>query len=89
MTTKTFELTWDQVDSIVIDELQDVHERLLSLDRDEGGCYLDPDWELVEAIETVLGYFMSSSEFPEWERNADHRKLAVTTELMGSYDDEE
>lgn len=86
--TKTFQMTWDQVDAVVIEELKDAHERNLTLDRDEGGVYLDPDWELLNAIEKVLEYFMPHSEFEHWRREAALDKLTVTSQLMGGYDEQ-
>lgn len=85
--THTFEMTWEQVDAIVVAELKDAHARNLELDRDEGGQLLDPDWELLDALETVLAYFMPTSEYDVWKRNAAMQKLTVTSELMGGYDD--
>lgn len=84
--TKTFQMTDDQVDQLIVDELKDAWERNLELNRDEGGCYMDPDWNLIEALETVIGYFMPLSEFDRWQQTAALRKLTVTSELMGGYD---
>ena len=85
--TKTIEMTWEQIDAIVINELKDAHERNLYLDRDEGGNLIDPDWALLEALEKVLGYFMPYDEYQVWKRNAALQKLTVTSELMGGYDE--
>lgn len=85
--THQFKMTWDQVDAIMITELKDAHARNLTLERDEGGQLIDPDWELLTALDTVLAYFMPAREYDVWKRNAALQKLTVTSELMGGYDE--
>lgn len=85
MTTKTFEMTWEQVDALIVEELQDAYETCLNVDKDEGGFYLDPDWKLLEAIERVLEYYLSKTEFDKWMQKAALRKLTLISELMGGY----
>lgn len=78
--TKTFEMTLEQVDALVVGELQDAYERNLKLDTNEGGDYLEPDWELLDSLEKVLAYFMCKSDFDKWMQQAAPRKLALINE---------
>jgi hypothetical protein len=87
--TKSFEMTWDQIDAIVVGELKDSYERSLTLEKDESGQYIDPDWELLDALEKVLAHFMPMSEYEVWKRNAALQKLTLTSELMGGYSTDE
>lgn len=86
MNTKTFTLTYEQVDRIIIEELQDTYNRWLKLDRDENYVLMEPEWETLEAIDTVLGLFMPINEYEQWKRETALKKLTVTSELMGGYD---
>lgn len=86
MNTKTFTLTYEQVDRIIIEELKDTYDRWLKLDRDEHYVLMEPEWETLEAIDTVLGLFMPINEYERWKREAALKKLTVTSELMGGYD---
>jgi hypothetical protein len=80
------EMTFDQIDAIVIDELKEAYELNLQIDRDEGGQALEPDWELLASIEKVLSYFMPVAEYERWHREAALKKLTTTSELMGGYE---
>lgn len=66
MSKHTFEMTWDQVDAVVIKELQGAYERECYPGRDEGGQDVEPDFHLLNSIETVLAYFMPKSEYRAW-----------------------
>lgn len=87
MSTRYFTMTDDQIDNLIIEELRDAHERNLTLDKDEGGSYMDPDWELLKALETVLEYYTPRVDHEVWARNAALKKLTLTSELMGGYDE--
>lgn len=52
----TFDLTWDQIDSIMTNELQDMHQRNLD------------DSRISDAVEVILEYIMPSSEFERWKQ---------------------
>ena len=82
-------MTWDQVDAIVIEELQDAIDRNLTPDRDEGGEYLDVDWETIEAMEKVLAYFMPRQEFEDYRRELALQKLTTQSIVIGMYDESE
>jgi hypothetical protein len=58
--TKQVELTWDQIDSIVIGELKGCYET--QMEHGPG----DRDYELIHALSTVLKYYMHYSEYDEW-----------------------
>jgi hypothetical protein len=64
---KTITLQVEDVDQVVIDDLKDVY---LSNDRfDKVDCsdtVLDPDYELLQAIQTVLEYYMTGEEIKLW-----------------------
>lgn len=86
MTTKTFTLTYEQVDRIIIEELQDTYDRWLNLEKDGEGILMEPEWETLEAIDTVLSLFMPIAEYQRWSREAALKKLTLTSELLGGYD---
>lgn len=80
---RTFHLTWEQIDSIVIEEMKD------SLDTQFHLSYNDMDkvdWKLIEALETVLGYYMDPSEFDLYKRELALQKLSLTSQLLGGYE---
>ena len=57
---KSIELTWDQIDSIVVSELKEAYER----NTDENN---DFDIELLNSFDKVLKYFMSASDYDDWK----------------------
>ena len=63
---KTINLTWEQIDAIVVAELQDAYRLNVTPTRDEAGINIDPDGELAKALEVVLQYFMSQQDYDEW-----------------------
>ena len=65
----SFEMTWDQVDAIVIEELQEAYRMNSLVNYDEGGVDLGPDEQLLEALKLVLQYFMPSAEYEVWEKH--------------------
>ncbi len=64
-----FEMTWDQVDAIVIEELQEAYRMNSLVNCDEGGVDIGPDEQLLESLKLVLQYFMPSAEYEAWEKH--------------------
>lgn len=64
--TRTIELTDEFIDHIVINELKLTYEMNLIPDRDESGDTIDPDGDLLDAVETLLKYFMPYREAVEY-----------------------
>ena len=64
-----FEMTWDQVDAIVIEELQEAYRMNSLINYDEGGVDIGPDEQLRESLKLVLQYFMPSAEYEAWEKH--------------------
>jgi len=66
---RTITLQVEHVDQIIIDELKDVSEQQ-RLYQTNGK--FDRDYELIEAIQTILVYYMTAEEFNLWlDRNHD------------------
>ncbi len=64
---KTITLQVEDVDQVVIDELKDAYHSNNKFDRiDCSDDVLEPDYELLKAIQTVLEYYMLRSEWLEW-----------------------
>ena len=57
------ELTWLQIEQVVVTELKEAHNRETTI--------YDDDWnintELVSAIEMVLRYYMPADKYLEWK----------------------
>lgn len=62
----TFEMEDEQVNAIIIKELQEAHRINVVMYRDEGGVPIEPDFDLLKALEMVLEYYMVPSEFKQW-----------------------
>lgn len=75
----------DQIDAIVVKELQSAHDLNLDFNNDEGGYPIPPDWELLEAIETVLKYYMVDTEYQQWYTEVGLRKMTTIAEMNGEY----
>ena len=58
---KTIRLRVEDCDNIVIDELKDAY---YMNNKDD---ILEPDYELLNAIKTVLGYYMTQSDYQQWQ----------------------
>ena len=58
--TKQFQLTWDQLDSIVTTELKDCYETQIEHEPERR------DYELIHALHIVLKYYMDYSDYNEW-----------------------
>lgn len=62
---KYIALEYEQIDSIVVSELQEAYE-----------MNLDPELnnqKLLNAIETVLDYYMASMDFADWKLKYENR----------------
>ncbi len=67
---KSVTLQVEDVDQVVIDELKDAYQRNNKFDRvDCSDTVLEPDYELLKAIQTVLEYYMSADEIKVWNEN--------------------
>lgn len=65
---KTIQLRVEDCDNIVIDELKDAYNRVNRFDKvDCSDDILEPDYELLNAIKTVLGYYMPQSDYQQWQ----------------------
>lgn len=59
----------DDVDDIVIEDLKEAYDLAAKPDRvDCSDDELEPDFNLLRAIDTVLDYYMSYGEYNEWVR---------------------
>lgn len=63
MSTKQIEMLQEQIESIVVNELQESLE--LNLDWGVEGEWT-PNFELIHALKTVLAYYMPEDEFGEY-----------------------
>lgn len=58
---------FEDVDQVVIDELKDAYLKNNKFDRvDCSDTVLEPDYELLQAIQTVLEYYMTPKELDLW-----------------------
>tara|TARA_R110000772_G_scaffold25916_1_gene67280 strand:- start:114 stop:350 length:237 start_codon:yes stop_codon:yes gene_type:complete len=64
---KTITLQVEDVDQVIVDELKDAYQRNNKFDRvDCSDTVLEPDYELLKAIQTVLEYYMTAEEIELW-----------------------
>ena len=64
---KTITLQVEDVDQVIVDELKDAYQRNNKFDRvDCSDTVLEPDCELLKAIQTVLEYYMTAEEIELW-----------------------
>ena len=64
---KTITLQVEDYDHIVIDELKDSYHLNNRFDKiDCSNDVLEPDYELLQAIQTVLAYYMTHEDYKEW-----------------------
>ena len=64
---KTITLRVEDVDQVVIDDLEDAYYRNNQFDKvDCSDDVLEPDYELLKAIQTVLAYYMPHEDYEEW-----------------------
>lgn len=64
---KTITLKVEDCDEVVIDELIDSYHMNNQFDKvDCSDDILEPDYELLKAIQTVLAYYMPQEDYEEW-----------------------
>ena len=64
---KTITLQVEDVDQVIVDELKDAYQKNNKFYRvDCSDTVLEPDYQLLKAIQTVLEYYMLRSEWLEW-----------------------
>jgi hypothetical protein len=64
---KTITLQVEDVDQVVIDELKDAYHSNNKFDRiDCSDDVIEPDYKLLNAIQTVLAYYMTAEELELW-----------------------
>ena len=64
---KTITLNVEDCDNIVIDALKDAYRMNNQFDKvDCSDDVLEPDYELLKAIQTVLAYYMVHEYYEEW-----------------------
>jgi len=64
---KTITLRVEDCEQIVIDDLMDSYHRNNRFDKvDCSNDVLEPDFELLKAILTVLAYYMPHEDYEEW-----------------------
>jgi len=67
MRMKTITLRVEDCDQVVIDDLKDSYHRNNRFDKvDCSNDVLEPDFELLKAILTVLAYYMPHEDYEEW-----------------------
>lgn len=79
------ELSDEQVERIVEADLKYSLELQLSLNKDEGGEYLDIDKELIDALKVVLRYYMIPAEAEEYLQKVALRELNAQAQIDGQY----
>jgi len=70
----TITLSEPQLDKIVVYDLKKSLEQQYELDTDESGEYIEPDYDLIEALKTVLQYYMPYNEVTEFMEEI-HQKV--------------
>ena len=64
---KTITLRVEDYDQLVIDALKDAYRMNNQFDKvDWSNDVLEPDYELLKAIQTVLAYYMVHEDYEEW-----------------------
>ena len=64
---KTITLRVEDCDQVVIDELKDTYRMCNQFDKvDCSDDVLEPDYELLKAIQIVLEYYMIYEDYQEW-----------------------
>jgi hypothetical protein len=62
----------DWIDTIVISDLKRVFaDNKLPNKIDNSNDYIDPDWDFLAAVETVLKYYMTEEEYLRWTEEQD------------------
>lgn len=81
---KTFDMTWEQVDAIVIAELKDSIDIQFRMGEING----EIDWRLIDALKVVLAYYMPMDEYQKYTQELALSELAAESQRLGLYDDE-
>ena len=82
--TKYIEMTFEQIDAIVVGELKAaVNACFLSSYSTEDNPG-DPDWDLVDALVTSIGYFIPLREYEAYMNDVATRKMMFNNELMSN-----
>ncbi len=65
------------VDAVIVSELVEAIRRELELPllRDEGGAFMTPDWELVDALQRVCEYYTPFPDIAELNETINALKL--------------
>jgi hypothetical protein len=58
--SKSFKMTWDQLDVVVTDELKDCYENQMKQEPEHR------DYELIHALDTVLKYYLDKDDYFDW-----------------------
>jgi hypothetical protein len=68
----------DWFDTIVISELKRVYESNRMPDKiDNSDDYIDPDWDFLACVETVLKYYMTDNEYKEWVKEHESKNWSL------------
>jgi hypothetical protein len=64
---KTITLNVEDCDEVVVDELKDAYRMNNRFDKvDCSDDVIEPDFDLLKAIQTVLEYYMAYADWSEW-----------------------
>ncbi len=63
----TLTLTNNQIDEVIIQDLKNMYRILQKPQRDEGGLLMEPETDMMDAIDKVLKYYMTPQQQKEWE----------------------
>lgn len=68
---------------VVVEELTDAIKLNLdlALRRDEGGVYLDPEWDLIDALQLVCEYYLPFDELKNFNEQINKLKLDTKAKL--------
>ncbi len=68
----------DWFDTIVISELKHVYETNRMPNKiDNSNDYIDPDWDFLACVETVLKYYMTDSEYNDWIKENESKNWSL------------
>ena len=68
----------DWFDTIVISELKHVYKTNRMPNKiDNSNDYIDPDWDFLASVETVLKYYMTDDEYNEWVKENESKHWSL------------
>ena len=68
----------DWIDTVVISELKHVYEtNRLPTKIDNSNDYIDPNWDFLASVETVLKYYMTDDEYNEWIKEYESKNWSL------------